>query len=70
MTIFPTATPVSERTLKLFMHYYTQCLPSEHMNHSYSIATTATAVFSLLHQEDPILRDHIESILSIGSEKL
>lgn len=66
MIIFPNATPVSEKTLQLFMQIYTQCLPSEHMNHSYSIATTATTTFTLLHQEDPILSDHIEAIFSKG----
>lgn len=60
MIIFPTTTPISEKTLAFFMQIYTQCLPSEHMNHSYSIGTVATTTFTLLHHDDNILRDHLE----------
>lgn len=60
MTVFPTTQPISEKTLGFFMYIYSQCLPSEHMNHSYSIGTVATTTFTLLYHDDSILRDHLE----------
>jgi hypothetical protein len=57
---FPKTAPVSEKTLSLFMHIYTQCMPSEHMHHSYSISSVANASFAVLAEQDGELYAHLQ----------
>ena len=60
LIVFPDASPISEKVLRLFQHVHNECLPSEQMHHSYSIISTAKSTFAMLLKEEPVLSAHIE----------
>jgi hypothetical protein len=62
LIVFPDASPISEKLLRLFRHIRKECLPSEQMHHSYSIISTSKSAFSLLSKEEPALYAHIQKV--------
>lgn len=70
LIIFPDASPISENILRLFHHIQSECLPSEQMHHSYSIASTAKSAFSLLSREEPDMLAHMERVFGQGTGAL
>ena len=69
LIVFPDASPISEKILRLFQHIHNECFPSEQMHHSFSIVSTSKRAFSLLSKEEPKLYAHIQKVFeqSAGS---
>ena len=71
MYAFPNEPPTSEKMLRLMKRIIGECLPSEHLNKNYSLASTADAVWVLLQQNDRELYDHLQNNeISIENESL
>lgn len=67
LIVFPDASPISEKILRLFQHIHKECFPSEQMHHTFSIVSTSKSAFLLLSKEDPALHAHILKVFSHSS---
>jgi hypothetical protein len=69
MYAFPNEPPISEKMLRLMKRIVGECLPSEHLNKNYSLASTSSDAWILLQQKDRELYDHLQdNEISIDNE--